>query len=91
MAFFQKIGRMLQEDFSPPFDGFFFLKLLLYLAFFTFCLRLFGGGSCIDQAPEGRIILGPTNSIPAASLQNGVALADLDFPALLENSGAGRG
>ncbi len=54
VGFLQKIGRMFQEDFSPPFDGFFFLKLVLYLAFFTFCLRVFGGGSCLGTTPEGR-------------------------------------
>jgi len=58
VAFFQKIGRMLQEDFSPPFDGFFFLKLLFYLAFFVFCFRVFGSSGCNAQ-PEGRIIQGP--------------------------------
>tara|TARA_B100001939_G_scaffold347909_1_gene371265 strand:- start:2712 stop:2963 length:252 start_codon:yes stop_codon:yes gene_type:complete len=59
VAFFEKIGRMLQEDFSPPFDGFFFLKLLLYLAFFTFCFRVFGSSGCMNTQPEGRIIQGP--------------------------------
>ena len=58
MAFFQKIGQLLQEDFGPPYDGHFFLKLALYIAFFTFCLRLFGSASCMSgpREPERRII-----------------------------------
>ncbi|MCB1306197.1 MAG: hypothetical protein KDK37_18040 [Leptospiraceae bacterium] len=45
---------MLQEDFSPPYDGHFFLRLLLYIGFLTFCVRLFGGGCLPSQ--QRRII-----------------------------------